>query len=297
MTISFESGTDTSLDAIGADLGEAADTKPSGRSTRKHLISSIVGPLGFLVIFLVIWEFMHLDGMRRFFDKPGFLLPSVVTVIDQSFLDSIVRKQMITGLGWTTFTALTGLAISMVLGITLAVLMAQARWIERSMYPYLVAAQALPVLAVVPLIGSIFGGGLGARIFVCVLISIFPIVTNTLFGLTSVDRSQHELFTLRGVSRMTRLRKLQFPGAMPSIFVGFRISAGLSVIGAVVGEQFFRAGQKPGIGVVIEQFRQKARFPQVYGGLMVAAFLGIAVFFAFGFLRKLFIGRWYDDTQ
>lgn len=297
MTVSYESGTDTSLDAIGADLGVADAAKPSGRSAGKHLLSSIVGPLGFLVIFLAIWEFMHLDGMRRFFDKPGFLLPSVVTVIDQSFLDSIVRKQMITGLGWTTFTALTGLAISIVLGISLAVLMAQARWIERSMYPYLVAAQALPVLAVVPLIGSIFGGGLGARIFVCVLISIFPIVTNTLFGLTSVDKSQHELFTLRGVSRSVRLRKLQFPAAMPSIFVGFRISAGLSVIGAVVGEQFFRAGQKPGIGVVIEQFRQKARFPQVYGGLMVAAFLGITVFFAFGFLRKLFIGRWYDDSQ
>ncbi len=55
------------------------------------------------------------------------------------------------------------------------------------MYPYLVAAQALPVLAIVPLINSVFGGGMGARIFVCVMISIFPIVTNTLFGLTSVD--------------------------------------------------------------------------------------------------------------
>lgn len=297
MTISFESGTDVSLDALGADVRLAGETGPSGRPTRRNVVSSILGPLIFLVVFLGIWEYMHLDGMRRFFDKPGFLLPSVVTVIDQSFLDTIVRRQMITGLGWTTFTALTGLAISVVLGITLAVLMAQARWIERSMYPYLVAAQALPVLAVVPLIGSIFGGGLGARIFVCVLISIFPIVTNTLFGLTSVDKSQHELFTLRGVSRGTRLRKLQFPAAMPSIFIGFRISAGLSVIGAIVGEQFFRAGQKPGIGVVIEQFRQKARFPQVYGGLMVAAALGIAVFFAFGALRKFAIGRWYDDVQ
>ncbi len=297
MTASMEAQTEVSLDALGADPSLVGETTPSGRPTKRNIIGSILGPLVFLVIFLVIWEYMHLDGMRRFFDKPGFLLPSSVTVIDQSFVDSIVRQQMITGLGWTTFTALTGLAISVVLGIALAVLMAQARWIERSMYPYLVAAQALPVLAVVPLIGSIFGGGLGARVFVCVLISIFPIVTNTLFGLTSVENAQHELFTLRGVSRSTRLRKLQFPAAMPSIFIGFRISAGLSVIGAIVGEQFFRAGQKPGIGVVIEQFRQKARFPQVYGGLMIAALLGIAVFFAFGALRKIFIGRWYDDSQ
>ena len=296
MTASLESGTDVSLAAIGADVRLAGETTPSGRPTRKNLVSSIVGPLVFLVLFIAFWEYMHLDGMRRFFDKPGFLLPSSVTVIDKSFLDSVVREQMITGLAWTTFTALTGLAISVVLGITIAVLMAQARWLERSMYPYLVAAQALPVLAIVPLIGSVFGGGIGARIFVCVMISIFPIVTNTLFGLTSVDNSLHELFTLRGVSRSTRLTKLQFPAAMPSIFIGFRISAGLSVIGAIVGEQFFRAGQKPGIGVVIEQFRQKARFPQVYGGLMVAALLGIAVFFAFGALRKIAIGRWYDES-
>ena len=113
-----------------------------------------------------------------------------------------------------------------------------------------------------------FGGGIGSRIFVCVMISIFPIVTNTLFGLTSVDAAQHDLFTLRRVSRHTRLWKLQFPAAMPAIFTGFRISAGLAVVGAVVGEQFFREGDKPGIGVVIEQFRQKARFPQVYGGLL-----------------------------
>jgi NitT/TauT family transport system permease protein len=284
-----------SLAALGADPEFVGARGPSGRPTARSFVGAILGPLIFLVLFLGLWEYIHRDGMRRFFDKPGFLLPSVVTVVDQSFLEETVRQQMITGLAWTTFTALTGLAISVVLGITIAVLMAQARWLERSMYPYLVAAQALPILAIVPLIGSVFGGGLGARIFVCVMISIFPIITNTLFGLTSVDVSQHELFTLSGASRSTRLKKLQFPTAMPSIFIGFRISAGLSVIGAIVGEQFFRAGQKPGIGVVVEQFRQKARFPGVYGGLIVAAALGIAVFFAFGAVRKLAIGRWADD--
>ena len=190
---------------------------------------------------------MHRDGMRRFFDKPGFLLPSPVTVVDQSFLDATVREQMLTR------TRLDGVS-PRVIGladldrrrhVAGRRLMAQAQWIERSMYPYLVALQAIPVLAVVPLILSVFGGGIGSRIFVCVMISIFPIVTNTLFGLTSADAGQHDLFTLRGASRRTRLRKLQFPAAMPAIFTGFRISAGLSVIGAVVGEQFFREGRSP----------------------------------------------------
>jgi NitT/TauT family transport system permease protein len=284
------------LEVEHAELAAEA-APPTAAPSGRFRWSTVIGPFVTLLLFLALWEYMHRDGMRRFFDKPGFLVPSPVTVIDQSFLDSVVRSQMIKGFCWTAFAAFIGLAISVVVGISIAVLMAQAEWIERSMYPYLVALQAIPVLAVVPLIGSIFGGGLGSRVFVCVMISIFPIVTATLFGLTSGEPAQHDLFTLRRVSRRTRLRKLQFPGAMPAIFTGFRISAGLAVVGAVVGEQFFREGDKPGIGVVIEQFRQKARFPQVYGGLIVTAALGIGVFLLFGLLGKAVVGKWYEPSR
>jgi len=285
------------LDVVEPDDLTAARPVAVDPGGRRASLVGIVGPLVTFGLFLLLWEYMHRDGMRRLFGKPGFLLPSPVTVVDGSFLDATVRDQMIRGLGWTALAAFVGLAISIVVGIALAVAMAQAQWVERSIYPYLVALQAIPVLAVVPLILSVFGGGLGSRIFVCVMISIFPIVTGTLFGLISVDRTQHDLFTLRHASRATRLFRLQFPAAMPAIFTGFRISAGLAVIGAVVGEQFFRAGQKPGIGVMMEQFRQKARFPQVYGGLTVAAALGIAVFFLFGYLGKLVVGSWHESAR
>jgi len=106
-----------------------------------------------------------------------------------------------------------------------------------------------------------------------------------------------DLFRLAGAGPWTRFRKLALPNSLPALFTGFRISAGLAVVGAVVGEQFFREGDKPGIGVVVEQFRQKARFPQVYGGLMVAAALGIAVFFLFGLLGKLVVGKWYEPSR
>ena len=206
-------------------------------------------------------------------------------------------SQRIAGLGWTSYAAFIGLGVTILLGMALAVVMAQAAAAERSIYPYLVALQATPVLAIVPIIYSIFGGGMGSRIYVCVMISIFPIVTNTLFGLTSVDQSQHDLFTLRNASTFTRLTRLQFPAAMPSIFTGFRISAGLSVIGAIVGEQFFREGQHPGIGIVMEEFRQKVRYGPMYGGLLIAAALGIAVFFAFSMLSKLVVGHWHEATR
>ena len=270
---------------------------PEQRDAKRFQPSKYVGPFIIFVLFLGFWEYMHRDGMRRLLDKNPALMPSPATVIDKAFGDSVVRGQLLEGLGWTTYAAFVGLGITIVIGILLAVLMAQAVWAERSIYPYLVALQATPVLAIVPIIYSVFGGGMSSRIYVCVMISVFPIVTNTLFGLTSVDAAQHDLFTLRKASTFTRLTKLQFPAAMPSIFTGFRISAGLSVIGAIVGEQFFREGQRPGIGIVMEEFRQKVRYAPMYGGLLIAAALGIAVFFAFSLLSKLVVGHWHEATR
>jgi NitT/TauT family transport system permease protein len=295
---------DTSVDTTAADdfsdLNQLDPAPPAAAGRSRSPLIAYVGPVVTFVVFVALWEYMHRTGLRTFFDKPGRLLPSLATVVDKSFVNpqpNVRNQLLVSGLGWTTFAALVGLLITIVLGITLAVVMAQASWAERSIYPYLVALQAIPVLAIVPIIYVIFGGGMGSRIFVCVMISIFPIVTNTLFGLTSAEVGQHDLFTLRGASRWTRLVKLQFPAAMPAIFTGFRISAGLSVIGAVVGEQFFRQGSKPGIGIIMEQFRQKSRYPELFGGLLIAAALGIAVFLLFGALSKAVVGHWHESTR
>jgi NitT/TauT family transport system permease protein len=258
---------------------------------------NVFGPLAVLAIVLLFWEYMHRSGLRTFFDKPGFLVPSPVTVIHDSFIESAGRSNMLTGLKWTSLAAFLGLAIAIVLGMSLALIMARASWVERSIYPYLVALQAIPVLAIVPIIYIVFGSGLVARLFVCVMISIFPIVSNTLFGLLSADQLQHDLFTLQGASRWTRLTKLQLPAAMPAIFTGFRISAGLSVIGVVVGEQFFRGGSMPGIGIIMERYRVLGRYPQIFGGLLVACALGIAVFVFFGWLSKVVVGKWHQATR
>jgi len=288
----------TSTDPGAPDQAEMAEpVPPKGTSLSRFQWSGVFGPLIVFIFFIALWEYMHRWGMRFFFDKPGFLLPSPVTVFDQSFLKAQIREDLLNGLKWTAVVALLGLVITIVIGMTLAVVMAQAPWAERSFYPYLVALQAIPILAIVPIISSIFGGGFQPRLFVCVMISIFPIVTNTLFGLTSVDLGLHDLFTLRGASRWTRLWRLQFPAAMPAIFTGFRISAGLSVIGAVVGEQFFRKGSRPGIGIVMEQFRQKNGYPYVFGGLILAALLGIIVFFFFGWLGRRVVGKWYEPSR
>ncbi len=280
---------DVALDLVGPDA--------KVRDRRKFEISRVLGPPIVLILFVAFWQYMHESGLRAWFDKPGFLLPSPVTVVNDSFVKGLARGKLLNGVKWTAVVSLVGLGITIVLGMVLAIVMAQARWVERSFYPYLVALQAIPILAVVPIILSVFGTGMQPRLFVCVMIAFFPIVTNTLFGLQSADAGQHDLFTLRGASRWTRLWKLQVPAALPAVFTGFRISAGLSVIGAVVGEQFFRGGDKPGIGIVMEGYRQKNIYPQVYGGLILAAGLGIWFFLVFGRLSRRVVGHWYEASR
>ncbi|MET0693067.1 MAG: ABC transporter permease subunit, partial [Propionibacteriaceae bacterium] len=164
-------------------------------------------PLVALALILVAWYVLaaYLVSIGR-----TTILPNPTDILLNSFFPSDPRDTPITGallssLGLSTAVALTGLAISIVIGVGWAVLMSQARWVERSLFPYAVMLQCIPILALVPLIGSSLGYSLSSRVLVCVLISLFPMVSNTLFGLQSADKSQRELFQLQGASRWTVL--------------------------------------------------------------------------------------------
>jgi NitT/TauT family transport system permease protein len=193
--------------------------------------------------------------------------------------------------------AIMGLVITIVVGMALAVIMSMSRWLERATWPYLVAVQSAPVLALTPLIRALIDGAQKQRVLVVVLIAVFPIVSNTLFGLLSAEKSQHELFTLQGASRWTRLIKLQFPAALPNIFVGLRISAGLAVIGAVVGDFYFRQGGVVGIGAQIDVYRNRLWGAELITAIIMASVLGLVVFLFFGWLSRAAIGKWHITTR
>ena len=186
--------------------------------------------------------------------------------------------------------------IASALGIGIAVAMSQARWVERSLFPWAVVLQTVPILAIVPLIGFWWGFDFRSRVLVCVLIAIFPMITNTLFGLRSAPAGLHDLFSLRRASRWTRLEKLEFPAALPAIFVGLRISAGLSVIGAIVGDFFFRQGD-PGIGRLIDNYRAELASEQLFAAIAASSLLGIAAFALVGWAGELVVGRWHESGR
>jgi NitT/TauT family transport system permease protein len=226
---------------------------------------------------------------------PGqrFLLPAPDAVFRNGFFDPMIMSQLWSALGRTAFVTIIGLAIAAVLGIVWAVVMSQARWVERSLFPYAVILQCVPILALVPLIGFWFGFEYPARIIVCVMISVFPMVSNTMFGLQSAEVGQRELFQLQHASRWTTLWKLQFPGALPAMFAGLRISAGLSVVGAVVGDFFFRQGD-PGLGALISNFQASVESEPLFATILLASLFGVVIFLVFSWIGRLAVGKWHE---
>ncbi len=249
-------------------------------------------PLMFGALVIGFWYFVSyglLDDRRRFLLRPPH------QVIQKGFLEWSVFSEILTALWSSTKVAIIGLALAIIIGMSLAIIMSQAKLAERAIFPYMVTLQAIPILAIVPLISMWFGFGQTARVVVCVIIALFPIIVNTLFGLQSAEKGAHDLFTLHHAGRFTRLRKLTFPAAMPAIFAGLRISAGLSVIGAVVGDFFFGRGAV-GIGQRIQRYANNLQGEQLLAAVIMTAALGVTVFWTFGWLQSRVIGKWHDSS-
>ncbi|MFP5331726.1 MAG: ABC transporter permease [Acidimicrobiia bacterium] len=274
---------------------ETAEITVEAREHRfwQAVAGQFLPPFTLGVLLIGVWYFISyviLDEARRFLLKPPH------EVIAVGFLDGENFAEMMGGLWSSTKVAMVGLAISIVVGVALAVAMSQSKLIERAVFPYAVTLQAIPILAIVPLLGFWFGYQLMPRVVICVIISIFPIIVNTLFGLLSAQRGMHDLFTLHHASRWVRLRKLMFPASLPALFTGLRIAAGLSVIGAIVGDFFFGRGEI-GIGQLLLRYANRLQGEQLLASIIVSSALGVAVFLFFGWLQQRVTGAWDESGR
>jgi NitT/TauT family transport system permease protein len=277
------------------------DTAPVvvARQPRRLRVLDIAGPLFMAAVFITVWWLISesLPDGKNGTRKRDFLVPSPIDVWRKGFANHKSRTEIWNAGYQTLRESLTGLVIAGLIGIGLAVLMSQARWVERSVFPWVVALQTIPILALVPFIKVRYGVEFKSRVIVCVLIAVFPIITNTLFGLRSADEGHHDLFTLHHASRRARLRKLQLPGALPAMFTGFRISSGLSVVGAIVGEYFFRSG-KTALGHLIEKYRARPdTYPQLFATIIVICGLGVMIFVAFSIVSSFVTKSWYEPAS
>lgn len=271
----------------------------TGQLKIRHRLSAVLLPLTTLIVFLTIWylyaKFNYDNPVQR-----RNALPYPHEIITDGFMpinDKVNGLRPILGYMWPTVkVTLLGLSIAIALGIFIAVLMNLSRGIERSLFPYAVLLQTVPILAITPLLTELFGEELGVRLVVTVLVAIFPVITNMLFGLQSTDRSLHDLFTLNHASRWTRLIKLEFPSALPSLMTGIRIASGSAVIGSVVADFFFAKGEK-GIGYYIRTRQQQAiQRPEMFAGTITASLFGILMFILIGWATSRAIRNWHDSN-
>jgi len=252
--------------------------------------ADVLGPLAVALVFVGIWYLVAYRLHNNFNDNGtvNFVPPPHKLFMGTSD----AWPDMLRAMWLTARTAFIGLMIAIVLGVSLAIVMAQARWLERSFWPFLVALQAIPILAIVPLLASVFRtSSTPPRLITVVLIALFPIVSNTLFGLRSVDQPHYDLFKLRRAGRFTQLVKLELPTASPAMFTGFRISAGLAVIGSIVADFFFTRGD-PGLGRLIQQYFFDNQPPRMFVASILASLVGLTFFLVFGWLGRRVVGRW-----
>jgi NitT/TauT family transport system permease protein len=254
-----------------------------------------IPPLIAAAVFFGIW---YLSSALQFDDelRRKQVQPYPHEVAQQGYFTWRNFSEMLEALGRTTIVALLGLAVAMALGVAIAIVMSLARPLERTLYPYAIVLQTLPIVAITPLMIIWFGTGRTPRVIVCVLISIFPIITNTLFGLKSAERGQRDLFKLHGAGRFRRLWNLDLPSSLPAMFTGFRISAGLSVIGAIVGEFFFKAGPE-GIGRRIGQYTQRSETAKLIAAISLTAALGLTLFLLLSWLGNRVTRHWRAGTR
>nr|BFE36938.1 ABC transporter permease [Actinomadura rugatobispora] len=261
--------------AAGRAAGAGAKAGPRPRPGLR-----IIAPVLVFLLVMSVWTVVSELVLAA---DSRFLLPAPYDVIRVGVLDGANRAEILTALWSTTQIALAGLALAIVVGVLLAVVMSQARWVEHALYPWAVVLQTIPILAVVPMFGFWFGYEFESRVIVCVMVALFPTITNTLFGLKSVEPGLHDLFTLHGATRRQRLLRLQLPAALPAMITGFKISAGMAIIGSIVADFFFRQGE-PGIGRMIDVYRQRLATEELLTALMWSSLVGLLLFWCFDLL-------------
>ena len=220
----------------------------------------------------------------------AFLLPPPSAVVTEIMRDA---PELFLALGKTSAAAVIGFLASAVVGIAIAVFLSSSAAIQRAFFPYAVFFQTVPVVAIAPLLVIWFGYGMNTVVASAFLCSVFPVIANTLNGLLSTDPALRDLFRLYGATRLETLFKLRFPAALPQILTGLRVSAGLAVIGAIVGE--FIGGQ--GLGSVVDVARTQQRTDKVFAAVLLSSALGVALFGAINVLSTFTLRHWHPSER
>ncbi len=235
-----------------------------------------------LGVFLIAWKAVVVIGAY-----PVFILPAPEVVADR-FIRAWVEGTIQPHLAGTLQEILLGFATGAGAALLVGYVLARSPLVERLISPYIVAAQATPILALSPLLVLWFGPGLLGKVVICALIVFFPVAVATMVGIRSVDKRLLELGRSLRANRRQVVLTLEIPAALPSILGGMRVGVTLAVVGAIVGEW---AGADRGLGVLINLARGSLfDIPLLFATLLTIALVGMALYLVVVLLERRFVG-------
>jgi NitT/TauT family transport system permease protein len=228
---------------------------------------AILIPLAF-VLFVAGWEWVV-----RAWSVPAYLVPAPSTV-GGALVRGIGSGLYVAHFWVTLYETLAGFVIASAAGIVLGAAIAQFRIVERTLYPYLVALQTLPKIAVAPLVIVWFGFGISSKVIIAAMVAFFPVLVNVIVGLKTIDPAKLDLMRSLRASRWQTFRLVAFPNALPFVFAGLDIAIVFSVLGAIVGEF---VGAQRGLGNLILQFNFSLDIAGVFAVLILLSGLGVTL--------------------
>ena len=247
----------------------------------------VIYPLLALLIVIALWQ-----ALVSLSDLPSVLLPGPVQVLEAAVDQA---PKLLAATIRTAVVALGGLFLSVAVGTLVAMVFAQSSVCRQSLYPYVIFLQTVPIVAIAPIVVIWFGESTLAVVVISFVVSLFPIVSNGTTGMTSISRELQELFALNGATRWQRMRKLQLPHALPHLVTGAKVSAGLAVLGAIVGEFFAGAGaSEPGLGYQIFAANQQMRTDFLFASVISCTLLGVIMFASISWVGDRYLLYWMD---
>ena len=249
-------------------------------------LSRVIPPLAVLLAAAGL-----LEAFVRWRHVPAYLFPSPSSVVQSLVMD---RGELFPALAWTALASAIGFLASTILGVASAVVLASSRLVRQALYPYTLFFQTVPIVAIAPLLVFWLEAGLESVAVCAFIVSVFPVIANTLAGLLWTDPALNDLFQLYGATPAARFWKLRLPSALPSVFTGLRVAAGLAVIGTVVAEFLVGLlGERAGLGVRIVSGIKYGHTDRVFAAVLLASLLGLAFFAAVNIVAALTLRRWH----
>lgn len=259
----------------------------SRTSAARRIHESVTPPLIFLVFLVAIWK---LALWNEWISDTVIPHPEDVVV---SFFELVFSDIIWDDTAATLWETVAGFLLGAVIALGLAIPSGLWPVMRRMLHPYAIGLQVTPRIAVAPIIIAWAGFGYSSKIWIAAIIAFFPIYVNALTGILTVDEEAREMFRSLGASRWQTFSRLVVPSSLPIMFAGLKTAAGLSLVGAVVGE--FISAQR-GLGVLVQQFSYQLAVADAFAIILVLMFMGLLLFAVMEWLERVTV-FWLHDAR